>query len=193
MQRRWYAVQTLARTEKQAEKHLVFQGFTVFAPLLWRKVRHARQVKVSAAPLFPGYIFVALEICRDRWSSINGTVGVLGLVRAGSLPLPLPAGLIEALASAQPSAQEAARGETFKINQPVQLGTGPFSDLIGRIHRFDSAGRVRVLLEIMGRMVPVRTTLAHLSPAEPSAGGHDSTASASFGALAASTGRIGSP
>jgi len=173
MQKRWYAVQTIARAEKQAERHLVFQGFTVFAPLIWRKVRHARQCKISAAPLFPGYIFVALDPCRDRWGRINGTVGVLGLVRAGNLPLPLPVGLIEALASAQHSARQAGCGETFKINQPVRLGTGPFSDLIGRIQCLDAQGRVQVLLEIMGRVVPVRTTLACLSPAEPPTGGLD--------------------
>jgi transcription antitermination factor NusG len=169
MQKRWYAVQTLARAEKQAERHLIFQGFTVFAPLIWRKVRHARQCKVSGAPLFPGYIFVALDPCRDRWSSINGTVGVLGLIRAGNLPLPLPVGLIEALASAQRSGAQTGGAETFKINQPVRMGTGPFSDLIGRIQRLDAQGRVQVLLDIMGRVVAVRTTLACLSPAEPSA------------------------
>jgi transcription antitermination factor NusG len=170
MQKHWYAVQTLSRAEKQAERHLVFQGFTVFAPHIWRKVRHARQLKISAAPLFPGYIFVALDLSRDRWSRINGTIGVLGLVRAGSLPLPLPVGLIEALASAQHSIDQAGCGNTFKINQPVRLGAGPFADLIGRIQCLEAQGRVQVLLEIMGRAVPVRTTLASLSPAEPPTG-----------------------
>jgi transcriptional antiterminator RfaH len=170
VQKRWYAVQTLTRAEKQAERHLVFQGFTVLAPLILRKVRHARQFKISAAPLFPGYIFVALDICRDRWSPINGTIGVLGLVRAGNLPLPLPVGLIETLARAQHSAREAGCGETFKIDQTVRLCDGPFSDVVGRIQCLDAQGRVRVLLEIMGQAVPVCTTLASLSPAEPPTG-----------------------
>jgi transcriptional antiterminator RfaH len=79
-------------------------------------------------------------------------------------------GLIEALASAQRSASQAGSSDTFRINQPVQLGDGPFSDLIGRVQRFDAQGRVQILLEIMGRVVPVRTSLANLNPAEPPAG-----------------------
>lgn len=170
MPKRWYAAQTRTRAEKQAERHLVFQGFTVLAPLIWRTVRHARQFKTNAAPLFPGYVFVSLDLCRDRWSPINGTIGVLGLVKAGNLPLPLPVGLIETLARAQHSARDAGGGETFKINQPVRLCDGPFSDVVGRIQCLDDKGRVRILLEIMGQAVAVCTTLASLSPADPPTG-----------------------
>jgi transcriptional antiterminator RfaH len=163
-QLRWYAVQTHARAEKKAQHHLTMQGYAVFAPVIRRKVRHARQVAITAAPLFPGYIFVALNVCRDRWRSINGTVGVSSLIMVGDVPLPLPEGLIEALALTQDDEHVMGFGDDFQVDKPVLLRRGPFSDLIGRILHIDARGRVQVLLEIMGRAVPVSTTLANLSP-----------------------------
>ena len=46
-------------------------------------MRHARKILNVRAPLFPGYLFVSLDLTRDRWRSINSTYGVLGLIMGG--------------------------------------------------------------------------------------------------------------
>jgi len=81
--------------------HLTAQGYEVFAPVIQRRMCRRRELRITASPLFPGYIFVALNLHRDRWRSINGTAGVSSLVMAGDVPLPLPHGLVEALAMGQ--------------------------------------------------------------------------------------------
>jgi len=83
---RWYVAAVQPGREDSAERHLARQGFATFAPRHLRTVRHARRAMTRKVPLFPGYLFVALDLARDRWRSVNGTFGVRGLVAAGPAP-----------------------------------------------------------------------------------------------------------
>ena len=49
--------------------------------------------------------------------------------------------------------------------QRVRILTGPFAELMGTLKRLDDAGRVQVLLEMMGTAVPVSLHRSALSPA----------------------------
>jgi len=157
---KWCVVHTQSRSERRAELNLRLQNYTVFAPFISRKVRHARQSKSVQSPLFPRYIFVKLDLGRDRWLNINGTAGVCELITVRDRPLPLPGGLVEALMTAHADPKD--RDEAFHVDKTVQLRGGPFAELIGRIAHVDDKGRVQVLLEIMGRAVSVQTTVAQL-------------------------------
>jgi transcriptional antiterminator RfaH len=171
----WCVVHTQPRSEKRAEYNLRLQNYAVFAPFISRKVRHARQSKSVQSPLFPRYIFVKLDLCRDRWLNINGTAGVCELITVRDRPLPLPGGLVEALMTAHARSSPEELDQDLHVNKTVQLRGGPFADLVGRIERVDDKGRVQVLLEIMGRTVSVQTTMAQLrtSPAAaPRAAAH---------------------
>src|SRR5271154_5448708 len=89
---RWHVAQTLHHRENLANVHLVAQSFKVFLPRLRKTVRHSRKVRETISPVFPGYIFVALDVERDRWRSINGTFGVARLLSAEGRPIPVPGG-----------------------------------------------------------------------------------------------------
>jgi transcriptional antiterminator RfaH len=169
----WYVVHTQPREERRAERNLRIQRYTVFAPFLRRNARHARQWKTTEVPLFPGYIFVKLDLARDRWLSINGTAGVTALLAVRDRPLPLPEGLVEALIAGQRGRSTGSDDEELHVSESVQLNGDPFAGLVGRIEHVDAKGRVQVLLEIMGRAVPVQTHRSQLRPApEPAAARH---------------------
>ena len=79
---RWFVVQTLAKREAKAQFQLVQQGFASFCP--WscgQCVTRGRTRNVKGGG-FPGYLFIALDLQRDRWRSVNGTFGVSRLVTA---------------------------------------------------------------------------------------------------------------
>src|SRR5262245_50327038 len=95
MGRQWYVVHTHSHKEAQAELHLRRQGFTIYLPRYLRSRRHARKSEVVERPLFPRYLFVTLDLARDRWRSIQSTLGVSQLVLAGEAPLAVPMGIVE--------------------------------------------------------------------------------------------------
>ncbi|MDB5594713.1 MAG: hypothetical protein JWM36_1674 [Hyphomicrobiales bacterium] len=152
---RWYAVQTLAHRESGAQAQLLRQNFVPFLPQVEKTVRHARKLRTVRAPLFPGYLFVQLDLARDRWRSVNGTFGVSRLVTANDRPAPVPVGVIEALRAMLDGAGLMKLDDGLRVGQTVQVMVGPFADMLGQLDRLDGAGRVRVLLQLMGGAVPV--------------------------------------
>jgi len=162
---RWFLAHTLPKSEWKAELHLGAQGFRTFQPQIRKTIRHARQLKTVRAPLFPRYLFVILDLERDRWLSVRSTVGVSRLFTAqDGRPVPVPVGIVESLIEQSDGTVTRMDAGLIK-GQQVRILSGPFADLIGTLERLDEAGRVQVLLEMMGTSVPVRLHRSVLSPA----------------------------
>src|SRR5207248_8970534 len=73
---RWFVAHTHPHAEGKATAHLNRQGFDIYLPRYLKRRRHARQVETVVAPLFPRYLFVAIDLNVQRWRSIYSTVGV---------------------------------------------------------------------------------------------------------------------
>lgn len=99
LEERWYVVQALARREPIAKMRLEAQGYRIFLPQMIKTVRHARKMRQARVAVFPGYLFVAFNPLKDRWRSINGTIGVARIITANEVPAPVPRGIVETLVS----------------------------------------------------------------------------------------------
>jgi transcriptional antiterminator RfaH len=152
---RWYAVQCQPHRERIAAAHLANQDFRVFLPLREKTRRHARKIETVKVPFFPGYLFVQLDLSRDRWRSVNGTLGVVHLVMQGLRPLPAPEGIVEALKANCDEDGLLFWAADLVPGQAVRVLNGPFADFIGELERMTDTGRLRVLLDIMGGRTPV--------------------------------------
>jgi transcription elongation factor/antiterminator RfaH len=162
---RWYVAHTQPHAESRAIFHLARQGYDVFCPRYARLVRHARRRTRVLAPLFPNYLFLNLDISRDRWRSVNGTSGVVRLIMQGERPQAVPRGIVEALKNQTDAGGVMEWTPSFRIGQAVEVADGPFEGLVGTLERLDAAGRVRVLLDLLGRFVSVGLDLQALAPA----------------------------
>jgi transcription antitermination factor NusG len=163
--RRWFVANTQPHLEGRALTHLHYQGFSAFLPRRLKTTKHARQFRTIAAPLFPGYLFIELDLHRDRWRAINGTSGIRSLVMAGDMPAAVPQGVVDGLMAMQDSSGMVSFASDLAIGQHVRLLAGPFAEMIGRLHWLDDAGRVEVLLELLGSQVRVRARADVLVPA----------------------------
>src|SRR6516162_8502295 len=95
---RWFLAHTQPKSECKAELHLGAQGLRTYLPQIEKTVRHARQLRTVRAPLFPRYLFVILDLGRDRWLSVRSTVGVSSLFSSrDGHPVPVPMGIVESL------------------------------------------------------------------------------------------------
>ena len=162
---RWFLVHTLPKCEAKAELRLKAQGFCCYMPRFEKTVRHARKLRTTRAPLFPRYLFVILDLARDSWSPIRSTIGVSRLFtdQAGR-PVAVPVGVVESLI--ERSDGQVTRLDTNLVRgQRVRILSGPFADFAGTLARLDGAGRVQVLLEMMGTEVPVTLSRSALAPA----------------------------
>jgi transcription elongation factor/antiterminator RfaH len=162
---RWFLVHTQPKSEAKAELHLGAQGFTTYLPRIQKTVRHARRLRSVRAPLFPRYLFLALDLERDRWSPVRSTVGVSCLFTSrDGQPVPVPYGVVERLIEQANGGLTRLDGDLVQ-GQRVRILSGPFADFVGTLERLNEAGRVQVLLRMMGSAVPITLDRWALLPA----------------------------
>lgn len=155
----WYAVHTHAGTEARALWHLERQNFSVYLPRYRKRRRHARRTDWVQAPLFPRYLFVWLDIARQRWQAIQSTVGVRCLLCGDGKPLPVPDRIIEELREREDASGlvDMARHNQFQPGERVQVLEGALIDQIGIFECRSDDERSVVLLRLLGR--DLRVTL----------------------------------
>jgi transcription elongation factor/antiterminator RfaH len=128
----WFVAQTQPRKEAVAMQNLQNQGFMAYCPRVKRTRRHARRFETVSEPLFPGYVFVGIDVSEQPWRSVNGTFGVSRILTDGARPVALQDGLVEQLMSVTGAHKDMA-GHAPQVGQDVRLRTGPFADLLGLI------------------------------------------------------------
>jgi transcription antitermination factor NusG len=163
--RRWFVVHTLPHREFQAERNLSAQGFRAFLPAEWRTIRHARRFQTVKAALFSRYLFVELDLDRDRWRSVNGTFGVANMIMEGDRPKAVPPGIVEALLALRGQGEVVSFASELRCGQAVRLVSGPFAGAIGMLERLTSAARVQVLLNLMGGAIMLSLDRKAVAPA----------------------------
>ncbi|KAB2938998.1 MAG: transcriptional activator RfaH [Hyphomicrobium sp.] len=153
----WYVVSTQPYQEARAELNLRRQGYEPWLPKLLRERRHARRVDMTKAPLFPGYLFVALDPRVQKWRAINSTFGVRQILCHGDRPRPVEQGFVEALKETSDDAGVVAlpNADAFALGQPLRLLAGPFANSIGTLLRLADKDRVALLLDLFGREVQI--------------------------------------
>jgi transcription antitermination factor NusG len=162
---RWFVARVHPHRESTAQLNLHRLGFRSFAPRVRRAVRHARKLRNVLAPLFPGYIFLILDLSRDRWRCVNSTFGVASLIMGVEQPIPVPQGIVETLVAATESSGTVRLDSDLEIGQKLRILSGPFAETLCRLVHLDDRGRVRVLLEFMGAEVSARLDRSSVAPA----------------------------
>ncbi|MHB2168637.1 transcription termination/antitermination protein NusG [Alsobacter sp. R-9] len=154
----WYAVHSQPNAEFLAARHLQRQGFEPYVPTILKRRRHARRIETVRAPFFPRYLFVRLDVSQQRWRSINSTVGVTRIISDGLQPLPVMAGVVDAIRGREddsglirldPPAARFARGDAIRVV------AGAFESCQGLFQVLTDHERVAILLDLLGRKVRV--------------------------------------
>ena len=84
MTRKWYVVRTRPRSESAVARQLEREGLETFSPFVM--VPHFKN-PVAPEPLFPGYLFLRLDLDESGIESIGARSGIIGWVHFGdSIP-----------------------------------------------------------------------------------------------------------
>jgi transcriptional antiterminator RfaH len=154
---RWFVAHTHPHAEAKATTHLNRQGFEIYFPRYLKRRRHARRIETVVAPLFPRYLFVAIDLNVQRWRSIYSTVGVNRLVCNGDDPTAVPDGIVEALKQREdPNGFIKLDSRLpFRAGDKVRVLDGAFSSCLGLFEGMAERERIAILLDLLGRKVRV--------------------------------------
>jgi transcription antitermination factor NusG len=132
-------------------------------------------IEKIASPMFPGYIFVRFPVGAEQFEAARKVPGVTKFMQkpgvgdraymSGDDKATLPASLIagiQAEEARQLSAFEEAQKSgadklkiPFVVNGPARIEGGPYDDIIGKMVKMTKAGRITLLLSMLGGEVPV--------------------------------------
>jgi transcriptional antiterminator RfaH len=155
--RRWYVVETHPHAEAKAVAHLIRQGFETYFPRYKKRRSHARRVETVAAPLFPRYLFVAIDRTTQRWRAIKSTFGVARLIAQGDDPTPLADQVIEGLRRREDAAGFVRLEPHFDFapGDTIRVLNGAFEACLGLCEGIADRDRVAILLDFLGRKVRI--------------------------------------
>jgi transcription elongation factor/antiterminator RfaH len=152
----WYVARTKPRREVAAAAILAQRGVDVYLPTVSSRRRASTSSRAGEA-LFPGYLFAQLDIGTDDWLAARSAPGVAYFLGSGEgAPTPVPNDLIDAIRLRADQQAGKARVIPFRQGESVLIKDGPFAGIQAVFDGcLSGRGRVRVLLEIVQRVVPV--------------------------------------
>lgn len=164
--RSWAVVNTHPHKERFALENLARQDFETYCPMLQTRVRHARKVSLVLRPMFPGYVFAAIDT-GQRWRSLMSTFGVRTVVRSGDRYSLLPQGFVDALRTREVDGVIKRQASPYRIGQAVRLVDGPFEGLVATIIAMDERDRLMVLMDFLNRPVKVKVDALQVAEIRP--------------------------
>jgi transcriptional antiterminator RfaH len=165
--RRWYVVETKPHAETKAATQLCRQGFETYLPRYKKRRSHARRIEIVAAPLFPRYLFVAIDMATQRWRAIQSTFGVTGLVSHGNTPAPIADRVIDVLRRREDEAGmiRIDSRPAFAPGDNIRVLDGAFEACLGLFEGVADCERVAILLDFLGRKVRIVLDAASVAAA----------------------------
>ncbi len=147
----WYVLYTKAMQEQAVAQQLEQKGLEVFFPCYTER----RHPSPRLRPLFPGYLFVRLELERTGLAVLQWTPGLCYVVSFAGTPARMPDEAIELVRLQLERVRERGGLHTssFEAGEHVRISSGP---LAGMEAVFDgtagSADRVRILIDFLGEV-----------------------------------------
>jgi len=150
----WYVVETQRHREAVARAVLGERGVTSYLPCIAQWPRPA--VGAAIGPLFPGYLFVRLDLARQAHRIVR-TNGVKSFVAFGGAPVALGDDVVDFLREREGPDGLVQIGAADDIGgATVRIVDGPFRGLTAVVTaRLAARARVQVLMEILQRQTSV--------------------------------------
>lgn len=153
----WVLVRTKSRCENWAAQNCKQQDIETWNPRCYEPGNG------KPIALFPGYLFARPG---DKLHKLRNTFGVIDVLMMGGEPDYVPKAIMKALrANADAEGIVTLPGQRKpKMNERVQIKIGAWKGFEGLYDGLDREGRIKVLMEFMGK--PVKLTFRRYSSVE---------------------------
>lgn len=148
----WYIIHCQPQKEPQTAELLEsILGLTTYLPQVQQQYRG----EIQAAPLFPRYLFVQVDLFRTHPTAIVSLPGVVRIVGIEQEPQAVPPDVVETLRQRVAAINQSGclLDHGFRPGDTVRFKKGPMYGLEAIFQgNIRSHERVRVLMEFMGRL-----------------------------------------
>ena len=166
MAKKWYIVHTQTGYEDRVKTNLENrlkaspikeQVSQILIPT--EKVSEIRdgKKKISERKVFPGYVFIEMELTEESWYLVRNTAGITGFIGPGSKPQALRDSEIDnIIRQAEEKKERPIPKIAFEIGESVRIKEGPFTNFNGTIEEVNPVKqKLKAKVSIFGRSTPV--------------------------------------
>jgi transcriptional antiterminator RfaH len=157
----WFVARTKPNREEYAQRTLGLRGLRVFLPRIMEVGAFGATTRPAPAPLFPGYLFVWMNLSLD-FQRVIWAPGIRELLCLGSGPVPVDERVIEQL-----RLRCDAQGVVHVAPAPwhpgdrVEITAGPFAGLLATVETvMPRRQRIKLLIDFLARQTSVDMPLA---------------------------------
>ena len=159
----WTAVYTRARSERVVASQLRSSGFESYVPVRREVRRWSDRKKLVETPLLPSYVLVRLDPLQShRLYQAHGVVRIVTFCGRLAVVQPSEIDLLKRLEQVN----QAVRVSTglFRFNESVQITSGAFEGLRGKVVRSNGTCRVALQIEQLGCAVMIEVPCSSVRP-----------------------------
>lgn len=157
----WLALYTKPYKEYKVRNLLSGRGIEVYLPEITVQQCSGQKRK----PFFPHYLFARLDPLSGVITDVRWTPGLRYIVRTGDRPVPVPDEVVDHIRRRLSQMGVVRPEDRFREGDVVRIARGPLEGAEAIFDRRLSAeGRVRVLLQLMNRLVATELNAGDLTP-----------------------------
>lgn len=166
MAMQWYVVHTFSGHENKAKLALedAIRRYGVgdrFGDVLvpTEKVVEVKdgQKKTTTRKVYPGYMFVQMEVDNETWHVVTSTPKVTGFIGGSRNPPPIPEMEVRQITQQMTEDEDKPKPVVhFERGEEVRIIDGPFASMKGKVEEVNQTrAKLRVLVSIFGRPTSV--------------------------------------
>lgn len=163
---KWYAIHTYSGQENATRTNIVNRlkalgGEDKVSQILipTEEVSEIKggKKKITTRRVFPGYIFLEMEMNENVWYIVRYTPGVFGFIGTKTKPTALKDEEVDAIFGRIKEGTGKVRPKVvFSPNESVRVIDGPFANFMGIIRDVDvERERLHIMVNILGRQTPL--------------------------------------
>ena len=113
--------------------------------------------------IYPGYVFVEMEVNDRSWYVVRNTPGVTGFVGSATKPVPLEPQEVRRILKSQGIEKEVRPQISVEIGEQVRIISGPFDNFYATITEINNEkGTLKGLIDMFGRETSVEVDYSQI-------------------------------
>ena len=121
------------------------------------------QKRTVRRKVFPGYVFVEMEVNDRSWYVVRNTPGVTGFVGSATKPVPLEPQEVRRILKSQGIEKKVRPQISVEIGEQVRIISGPFDNFYATITEINNEkGTLKGLIDMFGRETSVEVDYSQI-------------------------------
>lgn len=171
-EKNWYVIHTYSGYEKKVKDNLERKVRSMGLENVIERILVPEEDEIDVKDgrkrtvrrkIYPGYVFVEMEVNDRSWYVVRNTPGVTGFVGSATKPVPLEPQEVRRIFKSQGIEKEVRPQISVEIGEQVRIISGPFDNFYATITEINNEkGTLKGLIDMFGRETSVEVDYSQI-------------------------------